>query len=229
MIIDKFISITGVCSRRETKRLIAAGRITINNTICRYGDSVGPSDQVLIDGKPIEGKKENVYIILNKPAGITCTASKEVKTNLIDYMDYPERIFAVGRLDKESDGLLLMTNDGDIVNEILRSENNHEKEYIVTVNKPITDEFIQGMSSGVDIMNTTTKPCHVSRVSDNVFRIILTQGLNRQIRRMCKVFGYHVERLQRIRIMNLMIKDLPVGEWRYLSESELSELKTLLD
>jgi 23S rRNA pseudouridine2604 synthase len=229
MRINKYISLTGACSRRETDRLIAAGRITINDSICVHGDSVEPGDLVLIDGKPIEGKKENVYLILNKPAGITCTANKHVKSNLIDYLNYPERIFAVGRLDKESDGLLLMTNDGDIVNEILRSENNHEKEYFVSVDKLITDEFIKAMSAGVDILNTTTKPCYVSKISDFQFRIILTQGLNRQIRRMCKVHGYRVERLQRVRIMNINIGDLPIGAWRYLTDNELSELTALLD
>lgn len=229
MRIYKFISLTGVCSRRETKRLIEAGRITINNCKCQHNDMVEPGDDVLIDGKPIEGKKENVYIILNKPAGITCTAKKEVKTNLIDFINFPERIFAVGRLDKESDGLLLMTNDGDIVNEILRSENNHEKEYIVTVNKEVTDEFVQNMSNGVEILQTTTKPCYVAKISENQFRIILTEGLNRQIRRMCKVFGFKVERLQRVRIMNLKLGDLPIGEWRYVTQKELSELFALLD
>lgn len=229
MIIDKFISLTGYCSRRETKRLIAAKRITINDKICKYGDEVGPKDQVLVDGKTIEGKKENVYIILNKPVGIICTANQEVKGNVTDFINHPERIFAVGRLDKASEGLLLLTNDGDIVNEILRSENNHEKEYIVTVDKMITDDFLQGMSTGVAILNTTTKPCYVSQINDYEFRIILTQGLNRQIRRMCKVFGYKVNRLQRIRIMNIKIGDLKVGEWRNLSEAELSELNILLD
>lgn len=229
MRINKYISLTGFCSRRETDRLIEAGRITINHTVCEPNDTVEPGDLVLIDGKTIEGKKENVYIILNKPAGITCTANKGVQSNLIDYINYPERIFAVGRLDKASDGLLLMTNDGDIVNQILRSENNHEKEYLVTVDRLVTDEFVQGMSAGVDILDTTTKPCHVSRTSDYEFRIILTQGLNRQIRRMCKVFGYRVERLQRVRIMNLKIGDLPIGDWRYLTANELRELIALLD
>ncbi|MCT8138369.1 pseudouridine synthase [Anaerobacillus sp. CMMVII] len=229
MRINKYISLTGYCSRRETERLIAAGRITINQLVCDHDDTVEPGDLVLIDGKTIKGKQENVYIILNKPAGITCTANKDVKSNLIDFINYPERIFAVGRLDKESEGLLLMTNDGDIVNEILRSENNHEKEYLVTCDRLITDEFIQGMSEGVQILNTTTKPCYVSRISDYEFRIILTQGLNRQIRRMCKVFGYRVERLQRVRIMNLKLGDLPVGEWRYLTAEELGELTALLD
>jgi 23S rRNA pseudouridine2604 synthase len=229
MRINKYISLTGYCSRRETDRLISAGRITVNETICEPGRMIEPGDLVLIDGKSIEGKKEYIYIILNKPAGITCTAKKEVKENLIDYINYPERIFAVGRLDKASDGLLLMTNDGDIVNQILRSENNHEKEYIVTVDKPINEAFIHGMAGGVDILNTTTKPCHVSQLNDYQFRIILTQGLNRQIRRMCKVFGYNVERLQRIRIMNLKIGDLPVGEWRHLANKEISELIALLD
>jgi 23S rRNA pseudouridine2604 synthase len=229
MRINKYISLTGFCSRRETDRLIEAGRITINDSVCIHGDTVEPGDVVLIDGNAIEGKKENVYIILNKPPGITCTAKKTVQSNLIDYINYPERIFAVGRLDKASDGLLLMTNDGDIVNQILRAENNHDKEYIVTVDKKITADFIEGMSVGVDILNTTTKPCYVSRISEYEFRIILTQGLNRQIRRMCKVFGYKVERLQRVRIMNLKIGDLPMGAWRYLSDQELSELIALLD
>ncbi|MDE5414836.1 pseudouridine synthase [Alkalihalobacterium chitinilyticum] len=226
MRINKFISLTGVCSRRETDRLIDAGRITINDRICEHGDTVELTDIVCIDGKQIKIKEneEKTYIVLNKPVGITCTAQPLVEGNIIQFINYPKRIFPVGRLDKASEGLILLTDDGDIVNKMMRSEHNHEKEYIVTVDQPITDEFIEGMSNGVEILGTTTKLCRVSRVNDDTFRIILTQGLNRQIRRMSKVFGYKVTRLQRIRIMNIELGTLKAGEWRELSDSELCGL-----
>lgn len=229
MRINKYISLTGFCSRKKTENLINSGRITINNSICQQDSLVEPGDIILIDGQPIVGKKENVYIIFNKPTGITCTANPEIEGNIIDFINYPERIFAVGRLDKASDGLLLLTNDGDIVNEILRSENNHEKEYIVTLDKYITESFIEAMAAGVEILNTMTKPCQVSRINDYQLRMIITEGLNRQIRRMCKVFGFQVERLQRIRIMNIELQELPLGQWRHLAADELRELIALLD
>jgi 23S rRNA pseudouridine2604 synthase len=229
MRINKYIAETGYCSRRETDRLIEAKRVTLNGEICELGSQVQPGDIVLIDGKPIKEKPEPVYIALNKPVGITCTAEKHVEGNIIDFVNHPKRIFPIGRLDKDSQGLILLTNDGDIVNRILRSENGHEKEYIVTVDKPITNLFIKGMSNGVEILGEVTKKCEVTRISDKVFRIILTQGLNRQIRRMCKAFGYRVMKLERIRIMNIKLEDLPIGEWRDLTKQEKDQLFTLLE
>jgi 23S rRNA pseudouridine2604 synthase len=224
MRINKYISETGFCSRRETNRLIEAGRITINGEVCSPGAEVHEGDVVLIDGKGIEGKAEPVYIALNKPKGIVCTAAKHVKGNIIDYVNYPSRIFAVGRLDKDSEGLILLTNDGDIVNKMMRSEHGHEKEYRVTVDKPVTEEFLRLMSIGVEILGVTTKECEVTFVSEYEFRIILTQGLNLQIRRMCKALGYRVLKLERIRIMNITLHGLERGEWRYLSIEELQLL-----
>jgi 23S rRNA pseudouridine2604 synthase len=228
MRINKYISETGCCSRRETDRFIADCRITINGVTCEAGDTVAEGDIVLIDGSPIPPKAIPVYLALNKPVGITCTAAKDVKGNIIDFMDFPERIFPVGRLDKASEGLILLTNDGAIVNKIMRSEHGHEKEYLVKVDKPFDNDFILGMSGGVEILGVTTKSCTVERISDCEFRIILTQGLNRQIRRMCKVFGYKVERLERKRIMNLSVEGLSSGEWRELTVYEVEELMNRL-
>ncbi|MGG4489413.1 pseudouridine synthase [Metabacillus idriensis] len=228
MRINKYISETGYCSRRETDRLIANCRISINGVTCEAGDTVAEGDIVLIDGSPIPSKAAPVYLALNKPVGITCTAAKEVKGNIIDFMAFPERIFPVGRLDKASEGLILLTNDGSIVNKIMRSEHGHEKEYLVKVDKPFDHDFILGMSGGVEILGVTTKPCTVEKISDSEFRIILTQGLNRQIRRMCKVFGYKVERLERKRIMNLSVEGLKSGEWRKLTSGEIEELMSSL-
>ncbi|WP_096198943.1 pseudouridine synthase [Bacillus sp. FJAT-45350] len=228
MRINKYISLTGYCSRRETDRLIDAKRITINGKTCVPGDSVEPGDTVLIDHKPIPMKEESIYLAFYKPVGITCTAQKLVKDNIIDYINFPTRVFPVGRLDKASEGLILLTNDGDIVNKMMRSENNHQKEYIVTVDKSINSDFIKGMSNGVKILSTITNPCIVTKIDEHVFSIILTQGLNRQIRRMCKVLGYKVVRLQRVRIMNITSEHLEVGQWRYLTDEELSCLKNTL-
>ncbi|GKU77803.1 pseudouridine synthase [Paenibacillus sp. L3-i20] len=228
MRINKFISETGYCSRRETIRLIKAQRITINGLICEQNSIVIEGDVVLIDGQAIARKTESVYLVLNKPLGITCTASKDVTGNIISYINHPTRIFAVGRLDKTSEGLILLTNDGDIVNKMMRSENGHEKEYVVTVDKAITESFIEEMSSGVHILGVMTKRCEVIRVSDNVFKIILTQGLNLQIRRMCKALGYRVLKLERIRIMNITIDGLERGKWRNLTIDELNLLKQQL-
>ncbi|WP_139488831.1 23S rRNA pseudouridine(2604) synthase RluF [Brevibacillus dissolubilis] len=228
MRINKFISETGFCSRREADKLVEAKRVTINGKLAELGSTAEPGDVVKIDGKQIGAKKKPVYIALNKPVGITSTTEQHIAGNIVDFINHPERIFPIGRLDKDSDGLILLTNDGDIVNKILRAENNHEKEYIVTVNKQITPEFVKGMSGGVHILGTKTKPCKVSRVSDRVFRIILTQGLNRQIRRMCEAFGYRVERLQRVRIMNIQLGGLKVGHWRNLTPKELGELMELI-
>ncbi|MEY8746230.1 pseudouridine synthase [Paenibacillus tundrae] len=229
MRINKYISKTGYCSRRETDRLIAAGRITINGEVCEKGADVEASDIVLIDGQEIpREERERVYIALNKPIGIVCTAAESVAGNIIEYVNYPSRIFAVGRLDKASEGLILLTNDGDIVNKMMRSEHNHEKEYIVTVDKPLTEEFIHAMSAGVEILNVVTKPCEVYREDELVFRIILTQGLNLQIRRMCKALGYRVMKLERVRIMNITLDHLQRGEWRHLEPTELDNLLSLL-
>ncbi|MFF2157396.1 23S rRNA pseudouridine(2604) synthase RluF [Paenibacillus chitinolyticus] len=229
MRINKFISETGICSRRKADELVQAGRVTINGVTAELGSTAEPGDDVRIDGKPLGTKKKSVYIVLNKPVGITCTTERHIQGNIVDFVRHPERIFPIGRLDKDSEGLILMTNDGDIVNKILRAENNHEKEYIVTVNQPITNSFVQGMSTGVRILGTKTKPCKVTRINDHTFRIILTQGLNRQIRRMCQAFGYQVHRLQRVRIMNIKLDGLPKGKWRDLSESEFTRLMELLD
>ncbi len=225
MRINKYIGETGFCSRREADKIIEEGRVTINGELAHLGSKVEAGDKVCIDGKPIGKKRKHIYIALNKPVGITCTTERHIKGNIIDFVNHPERIFHIGRLDKDSQGLILLTNDGDIVNKILRAENNNEKEYIVTVNKPITSQFIDGMSKGVRILGTVTKPCKVTPINDRTFRIILTQGLNRQIRRMCQAFGYQVVKLKRIRIMNIKLGDLKIGQWRYLTSEELNELK----
>lgn len=225
MRINKLFSNLGLCSRMETNRLIEANRVTVNGKACIPGQWVEESDIILVDNNPIP-IKDKIYIILNKPTGIICTAAKEVKNNIIEFMNYPEYIFPVGRLDKESQGLILMTNDGELANKILESENHHEKEYIVTLDKPFYDDFILGMSSGVEICGVKTKPCKVSRVSEDTFKIILTQGLNKQIRRMSKTFGYTVVRLQRIRIVNIELKGLDIGQWRNLTKEEVFNLES---
>ncbi|MBD8067687.1 23S rRNA pseudouridine(2604) synthase RluF [Bacillus sp. PS06] len=224
MRINKFISETGICSRREADKWVAANRVTINGKLAEPGSQAEPGDDVRVDGKPIKSKPKLVYIALNKPRGITSTTERHVKGNIIDYVNHPVRIFPIGRLDKDSDGLILLTNDGDIVNPVLRSEGKHEKEYIVTVDKPITPSFLQKMSEGVEILDTVTLPCKITKESKYVFRIILTQGLNRQIRRMCAALGYNVRKLQRIRIMNIHLKSLEIGKWRDLTETELQQL-----
>ena len=225
MRLNKYISETGYCSRREADALIAAGRVTINGQRAELGIQVNDGDEVRVDQRVIgQREQQHVYICLHKPVVITCTTESHVEGNIIDFVGHPERIFPIGRLDKDSEGLILLTSNGDIVNVILRSENNHEKEYVVTVDKPITEEFITGMSRGVHILGVRTKPCKISRVDKNTFRIILTQGLNRQIRRMCEVFDYRVRRLQRVRIMHIKLGNLKVGHWRNLTEKELRDL-----
>ena len=224
MRINKFISESGKASRRGADRLITDGRVTINGKRATIGSQVEPGDEVRIDGNPIRVARNNVYIALNKPVGITSTTEKGVKGNIVDLVNHPLRIFNIGRLDKDSEGLILLTNDGDIVNEILRSENKHEKEYIVSVDKPITPEFLEKMAAGVKILGTKTLPCKVTQLSKYEFNIILTQGLNRQIRRMCAELGYDVYRLQRIRIMNIHLGNLPTGQWRDLSKKERTHL-----
>ncbi|UKS65325.1 23S rRNA pseudouridine(2604) synthase RluF [Rossellomorea marisflavi] len=229
MRINKYISEAGKASRRGADKLIEDGRVTINGKRATIGDQVNPGDNVVVDGNPIWVARNNVYIALNKPVGITSTTEKGVKGNIVDLVNHPLRIFNIGRLDKDSEGLILMTNDGDIVNEILRSENQHEKEYIVSVDKPITPEFVKKMSEGVKILGTTTLPCKVEQLSKFDFQITLTQGLNRQIRRMCEVLGYNVYRLQRTRIMNIQLGKLPPGQWRDLSKKEKTQLFRDLD
>lgn len=226
--INKYISETGFCSRREADKLIEQGRVTINGKLSEMGTKVTPEDEVRIDGKLISDKKEkNTYLAFHKPVGIECTTNQSVKNNIVDYINYPVRVFPVGRLDKESEGLILMTNDGDIVNKILRSRNNHGKEYIVTVNKPITERFIKRMANGIPILDTVTKKCEVEQISNRVFRIILTQGLNRQIRRMCEYLGYEVTALKRIRVINISL-DVPVGKYRELTSAELNQLNKIV-
>ncbi|OOB76119.1 23S rRNA pseudouridine synthase F [Clostridium haemolyticum] len=224
MRINKLLSNYGICSRKEANRIIEENRIIVNGQVCIPGQWVEEYDEILMDNEPIK-KKEKIYIALNKPVGITCTAAREVKDNIIDFLNYPEYIFPVGRLDKDSEGLILMTNDGELSNKILESENHHEKEYIVTVDKPFDDSFIKGMSEGVQLNGVKTRPCIVTRINNDIFRIILTQGLNRQIRRMTRAFGYTVIKLERIRILNIKINEIDVGKWRYLTHKEIDELR----
>jgi 23S rRNA pseudouridine2604 synthase len=222
--LNKYISETGLCSRREADARIEAGRVTINGVVATLGTQVAAGDVVCVDGKPVGGQERHVYIALNKPVGITSTIEPHIAGNLLEVVKYPQRIFPIGRLDKDSEGLILLTNNGDIVNEILRSENEHEKEYVVTVDRPVTEIFLNGMASGVRILGTVTKPCKVRRVGTGTFHIILTQGLNRQIRRMCSFFGYKVLKLQRVRIINLKLGDLKPGQWRQLKAEEVRGL-----
>ena len=224
MRLNKFISESGKASRRGADKLIEEGRVKINGRKAKISDQVKPGDEVMVNGQRIRLARNNVYLALNKPVGITCTTEKNVKGNIVDLVNHPLRVFNIGRLDKDSDGLILLTNDGDIVNEILRAENNHEKEYIVSVDKPITPEFVEKMSKGVRILGTKTLPCKVEQLSKYEFKIILTQGLNRQIRRMCEALGYEVYRLQRVRIMNIHLGNLPVGQWRDLTKKEKTRL-----
>lgn len=227
--VNKFLSEAGYCSRREADKLIEQGRVTINGQIPEMGTKVLPTDEVRVNGKLINEKKtsDKIYLLFNKPIGIECTTNQSVKGNIVDYINYPERIFPVGRLDKDSEGLIIMTNDGDIVNKILRARNNHEKEYIVTVNKPITDRFLTRMGNGVPILDTITKKCRVEPISQYSFRIFLTQGLNRQIRRMCEYFDYTVVALKRIRIMNLSL-DVALGKYREITKEEMKTLNLLI-
>ncbi len=220
--LNKFISDTGICSRREADKLIDEGLVTINGRTAKTGNRVADGDTVCIDGKPLKAPPKTIYIAFNKPVGITCTTDLKEKGNIITYINHPQRIFPIGRLDKPSEGLIFLTNDGNIVNKILRAGNNHEKEYIVTVNKPITPEFVQRMKNGVPVLGTVTKKCMVRQDGTNIFTIILTQGLNRQIRRMCEYLGYSVTRLRRVRIMNIKLGNLPPGKWRYLNAQEMA-------
>ena len=228
--INKYLSEVGFCSRREADRLLEEGRITINGRVPELGTKVSDEDEIFVDGKTIKKVEEEfVYIAFNKPVGIVCTTdTKREKNNIVDYINHPKRIFPIGRLDKPSEGLILLTSDGDIVNKILRAKNNHEKEYYVRVDKPITEKFLEKMRNGVPILDTVTKKCEVEKIDTMNFRIVLTQGLNRQIRRMCEYLGYEVKKLKRIRIMNIKL-DLPVGKWRDLTPQEMNELNGLLE
>mgnify|MGYP001627232779 CR=1 FL=1 len=226
--INKYLSEIGYCSRRAADTLINENRVTINGKVPELGTKVSEKDEICVDGKLVQAATEDkVYIALNKPRGIVCTTdTKREPDNIIDFINFPTRIFPIGRLDKYSEGLILLTNDGDIVNKILRARNNHEKEYMVTVTTPITPEFIQAMRNGVPILDAVTRKCEVKQLDEFTFKIILTQGLNRQIRRMCEYLDYKVARLKRIRIMNLKL-DLPVGKWRFLTAKELAEINEM--
>jgi len=227
--LNKYISATGFCSRREADKLIEQGRVSVNGELVIEGIKISVRDSVEIDGEPLKAsKKRPIYIAFNKPVGVTSTTDPKDRTNIIYFLNYPKRIFPVGRLDKDSDGLIFLTNDGDIVNKILRASNNHEKEYIVSVDKPITPEFITKMANGVPILDTVTKKCYVQQQGKKRFKIILTQGLNRQIRRMCEYLGYEVMSLTRVRIMNVSLGSLPQGKWRYLSNEEIDTINKMV-
>lgn len=224
MRINKLLSNYGYCSRKEVSRLIEDKRIMVNGKLCEQGQWVEESDDILLDGEKVK-QKERIYIALNKPKGIICTSSREIKDNIIDFLNYEEYVFPVGRLDKDSEGLILMTNDGELANKILSSENYHEKEYIVTLDKDFDDDFIYKMSNGVNILGTVTRPCKLTRIDNNTFKIILTQGLNRQIRRMCKTLGYNVIKLERIRIVSILSDGIEPGKWRELTKEEIEKIR----
>ena len=228
--INKFLSEAGVCSRREADRQIEAGNVTIDGRTAVTGDKVIEGQKVCFNGNEVTKEQEMILIAFNKPVGIVCTAEKREKNNVIDYINFPKRIYPIGRLDKDSKGLLLFTNNGDIVNKMMRAGNMHEKEYIVTVNKPISDSFIRGLAGGVPLveLGVTTRKCHVKKLSNKTFKIILTQGYNRQIRRMCEYFGYRVVELERVRIMNITLGDLKEGEYRDITAQEYGQLKKMI-
>lgn len=226
--LNKAISETGYCSRRAADKLIEAGKVKVNGNTPELGTKVTANDVITVNGTVVTKEVENIYLAFNKPVGITCTTELQIEGNIIDYINYPERIFPIGRLDKPSEGLIFMTNDGDIVNKILRSKNSHQKEYIVTVSRRITDDFIYEMSNGVPILDTVTEKCVVKRINDTTFNIILTQGLNRQIRRMCDYLGYQVNTLKRVRIMNISLDGIKKGEYRSFTKEELSEINELI-
>lgn len=227
--LNKYLSESGFCSRRAADKLIEEGKVLINGIVPELGTKVNEGDQVTVNGQLIIARNPSIYIAFNKPVGITCTTDLKDKTNIIDYINFPERIFPIGRLDKASEGLILLTNDGDIVNKILRSRNNHEKEYYVTVDKPITTDFIHKMSNGLPILDTVTRKCKVEKVGNYQFKIILTQGLNRQIRRMCELLNYEVKKLKRTRIMSIKLEGIQQGKWRHLTPEELKTLLQQVD
>ena len=226
--LNKYLSDSGVCSRREADRLIEAGKVTVDGMPASMGMKVTPDQQVFVNGRLVKSDDENILLAVNKPIGVVCTTASEEKDNIVDFIGYPKRIYPIGRLDKDSEGLILMTNQGELVNKILRGSNNHEKEYLVKVNRPVTSGFIKGMSEGVPILDTVTKPCAVERTGYNGFRIILTQGLNRQIRRMCEYFGYRVTYLKRVRVMNIKLGNLKSGEYRRIEGNEYKAVMELL-
>lgn len=225
--LNKYLSDAGVCSRRQADRYVEEGRIFIDGEKAQLGQKVMPGQNVLLDGKPVRVNRKRILLAMNKPRGIVCTTQKKEKDNIVDFMNYPERIYPVGRLDKDSQGLILMTNDGELMNEILKARNGHEKEYEVKVDKPVTKQFLRRMAQGVPILDTVTRPCKVRQTGPCTFRIILTQGLNRQIRRMCETLGYRVKELTRLRIMNITLSALPEGQYREVTETEMSELERL--
>jgi 23S rRNA pseudouridine2604 synthase len=226
--LNKYISNTGICSRREANQLIADKRVKINGKLAELGNRVFPGDKVSINNKPLKNAPKSIYIALNKPIGIVCTTDKKERKNIVDFINHKERLFPIGRLDKPSQGLIFLTNDGDIVNKILRAGNSHEKEYVVRVDKIIDHKFISQMAGGIPILGTVTKKCKVSKINKTVFKITLTQGLNRQIRRMCEYLGYNVKTLKRTRIMNVELGKLKVGEWRYLTKNEINQINHMV-
>ena len=228
MRLNKYLSDAGVCSRREADRLVQDGKVTVDGKTAVLGMQIEEGQEIWVNGKEVRREEKKVLLLFHKPRGIECTANPKIKNNVISYIDYPIRIYYIGRLDKDSEGLLLLTNQGELVNKMMRAGNCHEKEYLVTVDKPVTDDFIRKMSCGVPILGTVTRKCHVEKTGEKSFRIILTQGLNRQIRRMCEYLGYRVERLVRVRVMNLELGDLPVGQYREAAEKELENLKSLI-
>jgi 23S rRNA pseudouridine2604 synthase len=223
--INKYLSERGLCSRREADAWIAAGRVRVNGALATLGTRVAEGDAVAVDGTPLGEPTRHVYLAFHKPVGVECTTDTRVPHNIVDFVAHRERVFPIGRLDKDSEGLILLTNDGDIVNRLLRAEFRHEKEYVVSVDRPLTDEFLRSMAAGVPILGTTTAPCRVERISKNVFRIVLTQGMNRQIRRMCDAYGYTVRRLQRVRFVNVLLDGIEPGRWRNLTAAELAGLR----
>ena len=223
--LNKYLSEAGVCSRRQADRYIEEGRVTVDGMTADMGQKVTADQEILVDGRPVRIRKKRVVLAVNKPRGIVCTTTKKEKDNIVDFVGYPERIYPMGRLDKDSEGLILMTNDGDLMNEVLRARNYHEKEYQVRVDRPVTPAFLKKMSEGVEIPDTVTRPCKVEKTGEKQFKIILTQGLNRQIRRMCEALGYRVRHLRRVRIMNIELRDLPVGSWREVTGAELYHLE----
>jgi 23S rRNA pseudouridine2604 synthase len=226
--INKYLSEAGVCSRREADRLVEAGKVTVGGVLAVMGTKVDGNQTICVNGKVVTHQEKMVLLAFHKPIGVVCTTQKKEKNNIVDYINYPQRIYPVGRLDKDSQGLILMTNNGDIVNKMMRSGNQHEKEYIVEVDKPITEEFLKGMIKGVPILDTVTRECKITKIGNKSFRIIITQGLNRQIRRMCEYFGYNVTKLERIRIMNIKLGKLAQGKYRNVTLEELNELEKLI-
>ena len=228
MRLNKYLSDAGICSRREADRLVQEGKILVDGKAAVLGMQIAEGQEILVNGKAVRREEKKVLLLFHKPRGIECTANPKIKNNVISYIDYPIRIYYIGRLDKDSEGLLLLTNQGELVNKMMRAGNCHEKEYLVTVDKPVTEDFIKKMSNGVPVLGTVTRKCRVEKTGEKTFRIILTQGLNRQIRRLCEYLGYRVKRLKRIRVMNLELGDLPVGQYREAEKKELEDLKSLI-